>query len=585
MTSRQPSPLLKVLRQFRGAFLAVVLFSLCISVLQLALPIYIFSVFTLVFNTMSAETLLMLTLMVMGAILATAALELVRGKVLARVAQGLDARLGRDVLEAVLRTSGIARPASGQSLRDVTELRGLLTGSEIYRMVEVPLVPLYIGALYFFHPTLAWVALAGTVVLMVLAVVNEVVSRPALKKMNTETLKGFSRVDDYVRSADAIQAMGMVPAVVRRWERQNQEKLRQLSVASGRAVTVSTLARFVRMALQVALYGVGAYLFLQHELLVGAMIAANMIMSRGLAPVEASISTWKTLVSGHAAYGRLSELLAQNLRQAGGLALPAPEGRLQVEKVTVISGSPAAGQPRVILQAVSFDLEPGKQLGIVGPSGAGKTTLGRVIAGVIPAASGAVRLDGADLRHWDPDQLGRHMGYLPQEVQLFSGTVAENVARMAPTADLQQVIAAARLTGAHEMIQRLPKGYETDVGENGSALSAGQRQHIGLARAFFGNPRLVVLDEPNSNLDSESEQALVRALGAARAAAMTVIVITHRPSLLDGADKLLVLRNGNVELFGPRSDVLARILPPGPAVGRLPAGAPAARLQVLGQNT
>ena len=585
MTPRQPSPLLKVLRQFRGAFLAVVLFSLCISVLQLALPIYIFSVFTLVFNTMSGETLLMLTLMVMGAILATAALELVRGKVLARVAQGLDARLGRDVLEAVLRTSGIVRPASGQALRDVTELRGLLTGSEIYRMVEVPLVPLYIGALYFFHPTVAWVALAGTVVLMILAVVNEVVSRPALKKMNTETLKGFSRVDDYVRSADAIQAMGMVPAVVRRWERQNQEKLRQLSVASGRAVTVSTFARFVRMALQVALYGVGAYLFLQHELLVGGMIAANMIMSRGLAPVEASISTWKTLVSGHAAYGRLSELLAQNLRQAGGLALPSPEGRLQVEKVTVISGSPTAGTPRVILQGVSFDLEPGKQLGIVGPSGAGKTTLGRVIAGVIPAASGAVRLDGADLRHWDADQLGHHMGYLPQEVQLFSGTVAENIARMAPTVDVKPVIAAARLTGAHEMIQRLPKGYETDVGENGSALSAGQRQHIGLARAFFGNPRLVVLDEPNSNLDSESEQALVRALGTARSAGMTVIVITHRPSLLDGADKLLVLRSGNVELFGPRSDVLARILPPGPAVGRLPAGAPAARLQVLGQNT
>jgi len=275
----------------------------------------------------------------------------------------------RDVLEAVLRTSGIARPASGQSLRDVTELRGLLTGSEIYRMVEVPLVPLYIGALYFFHPTLAWVALAGTVVLMILAVVNEVVSRPALKKMNTETLKGFSRVDDYVRSADAIQAMGMVPAVVRRWERQNQEKLRQLSVASGRAVTVSTLARFVSMALQVALYGVGAYLFLQHELLVGAMIAANMIMSRGLAPVEASISTWKTLVSGHAAFGRLSELLAQNLRQAGGLALPSPEGRLQVEKVTVISGSPTAGTPRVILQGVSFDLEPGKDQRLPRPPG------------------------------------------------------------------------------------------------------------------------------------------------------------------------------------------------------------------------
>lgn len=551
------SPLKDILSAFRGAFGAAAIFSVFISLLALTIPLYLINVFTHVFSSLSVETLLLLTLVATGALLLQSALELVRGRLLVKVSAQFDARLGKETLKAALTSSAGTNNHSAQPLRDVNELRGLLQSGTIFQLVDIPLIPLFVGIIYLFHPTLAAISGAGALVLFGIAVANEWVTRRPLGKFNDISMKSQSAADDYVRNADVIRAMGMMPAISQDWQSKNSEKYKLMQQGADWGSRFKTAARFVRMGLQMAVLGTGTYLFLQNEILPGTIIAASFLMARALAPVESAIGTWKNVVSGQAAYKRLNDLLRRTaLKYQSATDLPVPVGHLAVERITLATESGLT-----LLKQVSFDLPAGQMLGLVGPSGAGKSTLGRVIVGIHTPTVGTVRLDGANLEDWHPDSLGRHLGYLPQDVQLFSGTVALNIARMDSSVSSDSIVNAAKRVGVHEMIQRLPKGYDTPIGEGGVSLSAGQKQQIGLARAYFGNPTLVVLDEPNSNLDGEAETRLRSALEENKRLGVTQIVISHRPNLLQAADSILLLRGGVAEAFGPRSELLGRGAP------------------------
>jgi PrtD family type I secretion system ABC transporter len=550
-------PLRRVLSSFRGAFAAGAVFSAFISLLSLTIPLYLINVFSHVFSSLSVETLLMLTLVATGALLMQAALELVRGRLLVRVSASFEAKLGKETLAATVMSSAGTSNHSAQPMRDVSELRNLLQSGTLFQLVDFLLIPVFLGIIYLFHPLLAMICTGGAIFLFLLAVANEWVTRKPLSEANELSMKSLNSADDYVRNADVIRAMGMLPALTRTWQERSVPKYKALQLGSDWGNRFKAAARFVRMALQMAVLGTGTYLFLQHEILPGTIIAASLLMARALAPVESAIGTWKSVVSGRAAYARLEKLLRIVASKSNdGMDLPVPVGHLTVEKATLAS---AEGQ--LLLKQISFELAAGQMLGLIGPSGAGKSTLGRVLIGIHKPNAGTVRLDGANLEDWHPDALGRHLGYLPQDVQLFSGTVALNIARMDSNASSAAIIQAAQRVGVHEMILRLPKGYDTPIGEGGVTLSAGQKQQIGLARAYFGNPTLVVLDEPNSNLDGEAEVRLREALEENKRLGVTQIVISHRPNLLQPADKILLLRAGQAEAFGPSSELLGRTVP------------------------
>lgn len=550
----------RILARYRSTFLVLGVFSFFFNLLVLTLPLYMLSVFTHVLTSRSQETLILLTLAAIVAMLVQALLDYVRSHVLIRVGISLDTQLTPQVLEAIIRHAAGTPQRNAQRMRDSAELRTFLTGPGIFTLFDAPFVPVYVLVIYMMHPALGALALIGSLVLFAIAVVNEMVTRKPLKAVSGMTQKGHQRVEEYVRNADAIEAMGMMPAVMDHWKLHNGDAMATQSHLADRANVSRSLAKFVRMILQIGLYGTGAYLYLHNEVLTGAIIAAAILMGRALAPVESAINTWKSMVGAKDAYGRLKEALSDERMHTyrNRMSLPTPEGRLQLEKVVVTTPS----GDRLTLKGIGFGLEPGEFLGVVGPSGAGKTTLAKLIVGIISPRGGSARLDGVDLASWHPDELGKHIGYLPQDVQLFSGTVRHNIARLDTENDAEAVVEAAKLVGVHEMILQLPNGYDTDIGDYGSMLSAGQRQHIALARALYGDPRLLVLDEPNSNLDSVSEEALLKALEEAKKKGITIVVITHRPSILQGADKMMMLRDGVIEMFGTRAQIMAQLAPP-----------------------
>jgi PrtD family type I secretion system ABC transporter len=547
----------RLLGRFRGAFVSVGIFSMVFNLLMLTLPLYMLSIFTRVFSSKSDETLLLLTIVAFFALSIQGLLDLIRSRVMIRVGTALDAALTPQVLEAVVRDAAGTPSQNAQPLRDAGEVRSFFSGTGVFALFDAPFAPLYVAVIYLLHPMLGMIALGGAVALFLLAVMNEALTRKPLEQASRSSSKARARVDEFIRNSDAVEAMGMMPAIVDRWRDLNSDALHAQSQAADKGSISTSLAKSLRILLQISLFGAGAYLYIQNQILPGSIIAAAILMSRALAPVEQAISTWRVMVSAKAAYGRLREVLKPERLTANRkrTTLPRPQGRIDVERLVVM----APGSDRMILKGVSFELNAGEFLGVVGPSGAGKTTLGRVLVGILRPRGGAARLDGAELSTWHPDDLGQYVGYLPQDVQLFPGTVSENIARMARDFSDDEVLGAAKMAGAHEMILGLAEGYDTDIGEAGGILSAGQRQHIALARAFFGNPSLLVLDEPNSNLDSVSESALVRALATARDRNITIVVITHRPSILGAADKVLVLRDGNVDLYGPRDRVMARV--------------------------
>jgi PrtD family type I secretion system ABC transporter len=539
--------------RFRPYFLYAGLFSLAINLLLLVPPLYMLQVFDRVLASRSVETLVVLTVAAIVALLVMAVLDVLRARLLGAAGAALDRGLGPRVLDGLLaQTARLSGGAYLNGLRDVNTLRTFLGGAGLMALFDAPWLPIFLLVIFLFHPMLGIVALVGAIAMLALAVLNERLTRKPLERSQVEARRAGRFIDANVRNAEVVNALGMLPAVTQRWAKLNDAALLEQMRANRIGGSLTGWTKFARQFIQLAMLAVGAFLVVAQDVTAGVMIAATILLGRALAPVETLIAGWRSLVEARNAWRRLHDLLSANPPADAGTQLPAPEGRVELEGVAFRLGD------KVILRGVSFKLAAGESLGLIGPSASGKSTLARLIVGVWKSAAGVVRLDGADVAAWPRESLGPYLGYLPQDVELFGGTVAENIARLG-SPDATEVVRAAQRAHVHELILRLPKGYDTEIGEAGQALSPGQRQRIALARALYGKPRLVVLDEPNANLDHEGEEALLRTLEILKADGVTVVIIAHRPSLLRNVDKMLVLNDGAVASFGPRAEVMARV--------------------------
>jgi ATP-binding cassette subfamily C protein/ATP-binding cassette subfamily C protein EexD len=538
-------------RQIAG----VAVFSGMVNMLQLTVSLYMMQVFDRVLSTRSLDTLYYLTLIAMFALLVMAVLDGLRGQVMQRIAGWVEGKAAPEAFIRAIESQLRNRPYRMEALRDLSVCRGWLGSPAALTLFDVPWVPIFLAVIFLLHPALGTIALIGALILFLLTLANEWATGALLRQASTGAMASQRRAESMVRNAEVIDSMGMGPAVIQRWREGLANSLPPQERAADRAAFLLSITRFFRLAVQVAVLGYGAYLVLEQQLTAGASIAASIIMGRALAPVEQMIGGWKQLVQARQSYRRLLGFLALPRLRPPGMALPPPAGRVSAERVTF--GFP--GQPVAIIKGVSFGLAAGESLAVIGPSAAGKTTLIRLLIGTLQPSAGTVRLDGADVFTWMREDFGKYVGYLPQDVELFDGTVLRNIARMAD-ADPDMVFEAAKLAGCHEMILRLPQGYDTEIGDGGQHLSGGQRQLIGLARALFGSPKMVVLDEPNSNLDGDAEQALIRGIEELKRRGTTVILVSHRPTLVQGVDKVLLMRDGAVEAFGPRAEVLKRLV-------------------------
>ena len=547
--------IVKILLEFKSAFKSVGVFSAIINLLMLVPALYMLQVYDRVLSSRNETTLLMLTLMVLAAYLCMSALELVRSFVLVRVGAQFDMKLNKRIYTAAFEQNlKNAGSNAGQALQDLTNIRQFLTGNGVFAFFDVPWFPIYIAVIFMFDATLGVFALGGAILLIVLAYANEAVSKKPLTEANAMSVASSNLATNNLRNAEVIEAMGMLPNLMTRWFKLHGKFLQLQAEASEKAGVVTALTKFVRISMQSLILGMGALRVLEGEITGGGMIVASILMGRATAPVEQLIAVWKQWSSTRSAYQRLNTLLDANPPRQAGMSLQKPLGQVSVEAVTAAP----PGSPVAVLKNLNFAIAPGDVLGIIGPSGSGKSTLARLLVGIWPAAVGKVRLDGADVYHWNKDELGPSIGYLPQDVELFGGSVSDNIARFGEI-DSEKVIMAAKRAGVHDMILHFPQGYDTLLGDGGAGLSGGQKQRIGLARAMYDDPSLIVLDEPNSNLDDVGEQALVAALNDLRGRGKTIVLITHRTSALGTTNKLLLLRDGVAQLFGPRDQVLAEL--------------------------
>lgn len=546
------SELAEVLFSFRKTFYVAGLFSMFINLLGLVPTIYMLQVYDRVLQSRNTTTLVMLTLIMVGMYVMLGMLELARSKLLIRVGAQLDMKLNDRVFVAAFeRNLRRAGGNAGQALGDLTNVRQFLTGNGLFAFFDAPWAPVYLIVIFLFSPWLGVFAVVSALVLAGLALATEVLTRKPLAEANQVAREAANYATNNLRNTEVIEAMGMLGNLKRRWLEKQIRLLGLQNTASDKAAVISATTKTVRIAVQSLVLGGGALLVIEGSMTPGGMIAGSILLGKALQPVELAIGVWKQLLSSRAAFHRLEILMQEHPARQEGMPLPTPTGRLLVEGVT--AGAP--GTQAMILKQVGFAVMPGEIVGVIGPSASGKSTLARLLVGIWPALGGKVRLDGADVFAWNKAELGPSIGYLPQDIELFDGTIAENIARFGDV-DADKVVAAAKLADVHEMILRFPKGYDTPIGEGGSVLSGGQRQRLGLARAIYGDPALVVLDEPNSNLDDVGEAALVRAVRALKERGATVILITHRTSIIGAVDKLLLLADGMVKAYGPRDQVL-----------------------------
>ncbi len=542
----------EALYRFRKTFYSLAAFSCVINILGLTPALYMLQVYDRVLVSGNKTTLLMLTVLALGLFLLSGLLEYARSSVLIRVGNRFDMMLNTRVFTAAFERN--LRAAGGnpsQAVNDLTNLRQFLTGNALFALFDAPWTPIYIIVTFMVHPLLGVITLVGSIILFVLAYITNLATQKPLAEANQTSIAATAFANNHLRNAEVIEAMGMLPGLRARWFGQHRRVLSLQTLASDRAARISAITRFVRISLQSLILGVGALLVLDGSITAGMMIVCSILMGKALGPVELAIGTWKQMLSTREAYRRLDEMLKTAPKRGDTVSLPKPKGNLALENVYAA----APGSQATILKNLSFGVNAGEVVGVVGPSASGKSTLARILVGVWQAKAGHVRLDGADVFQWNKDELGPYLGYLPQDIELFEGTIAENIARFGEPDDAKVILAAQRAL-VHDMILRLPKGYDTPLGPDGASLSGGQKQRLGLARAIYGDPALVVLDEPNSNLDEVGEAALVQSIKDIKARGATVIVITHRMNVLAAVDKLLMINNGAMALYGPREDVL-----------------------------
>jgi ATP-binding cassette subfamily C protein len=536
----------------RRNMVTVGLFSIVVNLLVLAIPVYLFNMSDRVLTSRSVDTLIMLSTIVVIAIAAHVLMDMMRRLILMRVAVEAEARLGGPVLAAAAKAAQSGSSREFQTLSDLQQLRSFITGPVLLTMFDTPVAPVYLAVVFLIHPQLGLIVLGSAIGLMAIALLNQRVTAVPFTRANAFGTRANLQAEAMARNAQVINAMGMIPEGVHVWGQETVESLKAHVAGHDLNIVMTGLSKFLRLCTQIAILGWGAWLALDNQLTGGMIIAGSIVASRALAPLEGTIEGWRHFIQARSAYARIKALLQSSPLNLDRLRLPRPEGRLNVERILYVP----ATTKKVILNGISFQLEPGESLAIVGPSGTGKTMLVRMLVGSIIPTAGNVRLDMMDLRNWDPRQFGENVGYLPQDVQLFPASIKANIARMRDDAKDEDIFDAAETADVHEMISEFSQGYETVVGMDGSPLSGGQRQRIGLARAFYGNPRLLVLDEPNSNLDSSGEMALARALVRAKEKRMTVVAVTQRPALLQSVDKIMILQSGSVQAFGSREELL-----------------------------
>lgn len=553
------NPFQQALATYRSIIVATIVFSVAINALMFVSPLYMLQVYDRVLQSRSEMTLLMLTLIALLMLLIYGLLEWLRSRVLVRAGLRFDEMISKGVFTRVI-TSTLKQPQSRSefALLDIDRLREFFTGSGLIAICDLPWLPIFLAVCFFFHPVIGWISTIGAIVIFALAIANEFMTKKHLSEANSHGQSAQHFSNSTLQNVEVIRALGMESSLRGRWSTLHRSMLESQAIASDRAGALLSISKFVRMGLQTLILGAGAYLAIEGKISPGSIIAASIMMGRALQPVDQVVGQWKQFLGARQAYARLNKIFIDVPEENDRLELPKPKGNLTVEQLVVA----APGGRAPLLQGVTFSVDPGETLAVVGPSGAGKSSLVRSLVGVWAPAGGAIRLDGAELEHWNSDDLGTHFGYLPQSVELFAGTIAENISRFRDGTPSEEIIEAAQIARVHQMIQNLPDGYDTQIGVGGRQLSGGQRQRIGLARAIFGDPSVLVLDEPNANLDSEGEEALNQVILDLKRIGKVIIFVSHKMSLVAISDKTLILANGRMQAFGPTREILQPTLAP-----------------------
>lgn len=563
------NPLNQAVKACMPAFVSIAIISVFINLTMLAMPLYSMQISDRVMTSRNSGTLIMLTLIVVMFLALYGFLEYVRSGIQLRASILFDTVIRRRLFEALMRTEVNGASKVGPvALRDVEMLRDSISSGLVSTMFDAPWAPIFTLLCFILHPLLGLVALVGALMMILFTLLTERITANSVKHTGQLSAEASQFAASALKNGEAVRGLGMGDTIAAKWNASQTELIGQQTFTNERVAAVTAVSKFVSMLVQASLMGVGAYLALNQQISAGVMMASSIMMGRALSPLQMVVGQWKRIVALRGAYTRMNQLLAELPLEMKSADMPAPTGHLDVQKVVV--APPAGGRP--VVKGVSFSVKPGEVIAVIGSSGSGKSSLARALAGVWPLVQGKIKLDGAGYERWDPNQLGKHVGYLPQSVELFNGTIAQNIARLAKVDD-KAVIAAAKAAGAHDLILRLPRGYDTQIGEGGAALSGGTRQRVALARALYGNPRLIILDEPNSNLDDEGDKALHRAILEMKKAGRTVIVVTHKPQTLQVVDKILVMSFGLTLAFGPRDAVLQGLRNPAQAKALVAAAA------------
>lgn len=542
------------LRKCKTFIIGAAVFSAGVNILYLTPTIYLMQVYDRILASSSVSTLVFLTLIVIVALATLAALDWARAQLLTKLGVRLDRMLAGRIYQALMDQAATSEESvRSQAVRDFDNIRQFLTTNTIHIIFDAPWTPIYIAVAFLLHPLIGSLTLLFAIILLALAVLNEFLTRNEMKDANVASLKNYAFTDMSLRNAETVRALGMLPGLFRRWQDDRKGSVGSQAIASMRASYLVSVIRFLRLCMQSLVLGVGAYLVIERTLSPGAIFAATVLLGRALQPIEQAVATWRQAITTAQAYQRVVRLLTTYAAPVSGIQLPVPKGLVTAERVSYA----VEGRPEPILKQVTFRLQPGEAVAVVGPSAAGKSTLARILVGIVQPTAGHVRIDSADVYQWPREHLGQFIGYVPQDVELFNGSVAENIGRFEDVSSAT-IVEAAQLAGVHEMILRFPRGYETQIGEKGHVLSGGQRQRIALARAVLRSPRLLVLDEPNSNLDSVGDASLTACLNELKGRGTTIVLVSHRLTALSCVDKVLALNNGAVEAFGPRAEILSR---------------------------